>query len=69
VDYKEYKKTMAYDTIDFNSMSWFAVEKYAQAKMLEYRERLESPFCKEATAHLLRGQILAMKELLELKDG
>lgn len=52
--------------IDPNSSTWLDTIAWAEKKLVQQRDRLESTACKEKEADVARGYIQAMKDLLGL---
>jgi len=49
-----------------HSETWETIEAYLDDSIASKREQLESPACTESTANILRGWIMACKDLKEL---
>lgn len=54
--------------IDPHSSSWLTTKAWAEKKLIQQRDRLESVECKEKEADIARGYVQAMKDLLGLPN-
>lgn len=54
--------------IDRNSATWALVQKHAEKRLSELRERLETPGMDQVTTESVRGAVRELKNVLALVD-
>jgi len=54
--------------INTHSETWLDIKAHLTQEIEDNRKQLESPICPHDTANILRGRIMAARDLLELPE-